>query len=416
MYATPFPPESGFRMRPFGTAQAPIVGIDCRYVGARPSGIGEVVQALIDHAPGLAPDLRFLLLKHPSAPDRLSDAENVEEVVVPHTANSVATMWFLSRVVDLSRLALFHAPSNIMPAGLQVPCIATVHDIMWITQPELCQPKLWRPAEAWFYRHGIMRALNRAELIATVSQATSSAIGSFAPETRSRLRVTMSGVSSDFRPRKAPTDVLRRLGLSSSRRYVLTVGQNAPYKNHAGALAAFASAFGTREDIDFVLVQRRTQGVDQLRGQAEALGLGARVHFLSALTRDELVMLYGSAVALLHPSICEGFGNPLAEAMACGCPVVTSDRSAMPEVTAGAALLVDPYDVRAIAAALRRVVDDPELAADLSARGIARAKDLSWTAFAEANVGLYRETIRQRAVGARRVRDTNELARLSPAG
>lgn len=392
-----------------------MVGIDCRYVGGRPSGIGEVVQALIEHAPGLAPDLRFLLLKHPSAPARLSDAENVEEVVVPHTANSLATMWFLPRVVDLSRLALFHAPSNILPAGLQMPCIATVHDIMWITQPELCRPKLWRPAEAWFYRHGIMRALNQAELIATVSRATSTAISSFAPETKSRLRVTPSGVSPDFSPCKAPPGVLQALGLSPSRRYVLTVGQNAPYKNHTGAVAAFAAAFGARKDIDLVLVQRRTQGVDQLKRQAEALGLGTRVHFLTALGRDELVMLYGSAAALLHPSICEGFGNPLAEAMACGCPVVTSDRSAMPEVTAGAALLVDPNDVRAIATALRRVVDDAGLAANLSARGIARAKELSWLAFAEANVALYRETICKRVMGAD-MRVINELAGLSPVG
>ncbi|MEO0057100.1 MAG: hypothetical protein RIT17_537, partial [Pseudomonadota bacterium] len=92
--------------------------------------------------------------------------------------------------------------------------------------------------------------------------------------------------------------------------------------------------------------------------------------------------------ALLHPSFIEGFGNPLAEAMACGCPVVTSNVSAMPEVVDGAALLADPHDPGAIAAALKQAVDDAVLAADLRARGLKRAAELDWRGFAAANLAL----------------------------
>jgi glycosyltransferase involved in cell wall biosynthesis len=372
---------------------APIVAIDCRYIGPRPSGIGEVVQALVDHAPVLAPDLRFLFLKQPGAPARLSEASNVEEVVVRAPANGPTTMWLLPQAVDLSRISLFHATFNIMPAGLKMPCVTTVHDIMWLAHPELCRPRFWRGGEAWFYRQGIRRALDKAAAIATVSEASRTAVAEFAPATATRVHVTRSGVSPDFRPRPASDAALTRMGLSPGRRYVLTVGQYAPYKNHEGALAGFAAAFADRQDIDLVLVQRLDQAADRLRRQAKALGIADRVHFLSGLTRDQLVTLYGGAGALLHPSFYEGFGNPLAEAMACGCPVVASDRSAMPEVTGGAALLADPTDHAAIGARLREVIEDGELAARLSASGIARAAELSWLGFAEDNVALYRRLL-----------------------
>jgi alpha-1,3-rhamnosyl/mannosyltransferase len=372
---------------------SPIIGIDCRYIGARPSGIGEVVQALVDHAPALAPDLRFLLLKHPAAPARLSHADNVEEVVVRAPANGPTTMWWLPLVVDLSPLSLFHATFNIMPAGLAMPCVTTIHDIMWAAHPELCRPRFWRAGETWFYRQGIMRALAKADAIAAVSEATRAAIARFAPHAAARVSVTVSGVSSDFRPSATPPAEPPLPNLPRGRRYVLTVGQYAPYKNHEGAIAGFAAAFAGREDVDLVLVQRLDQATDGLKMQARALGIEARVHFLSGVTRDQLVTLYHGAAALLHPSFYEGFGNPLAEAMACGCPIVTSDRSAMPEVTGGAALLANPHDPAAIGAQLRAVVDDPVLAADLAQRGLARAGELSWRRFAEANVAIYRETL-----------------------
>lgn len=369
--------------------------IDCRYLGPKPSGIGKVVQALVRYLPEMAPDLRFVLLRQAGEPERLSDAPNVREVVVAAKPNSPGTMWWLPQLVDLSGIDLFHATFNIMPAGLTMPCVTTLHDVMWLTNPELCNPRFSALLERAFYRHGIRRALRRSVALATVSQASGDAIVRAYPDAAGRIRVTLPGVSG-FCPVTPDPAVLTRLGLAPGKRYVLTVGQYAPYKNHEGALRAFAAAFPDRDDIDLVFVQRLHGSPPSLGRLAVELGVAERVRFLGRVDDDELAMLYSGAEALLHPSFCEGFGLPLAEAMACGCPVVTSNVSAMPEVVGKAALQADPHDPEVFARALRRVVAEPLLASKMRSEGLARAAELDWQAFAARNLAVYREVLGRR--------------------
>lgn len=371
------------------------VCIDCRYIGPRPSGIAEVVRGLIDHVPALAPDLRFLLLRNPAHGGCLSDAPNVVEQVVPQAANGPATMWWLSRVTDLSGVDLFHATFNTMPAGLPMPCVVTIHDIMRLTNPAWCRTGLRGAVERAFYGHGLRRAMRSASAIAAISGATAREIAAYHPPAADRVAVTLSGVSERFRPTDPDPTLLAALGLDPNRPFVLTVGQDAPYKNHPGALRAFAGAFGDQHDMDLVIVQRRGEGSHALDRLAQALGIAERVRFLPAVNADALVMLYGGARALLHPSFAEGFGNPIAEAMACGCPVVTSSTSAMPEVAGGAALLADPHDPASIARQLLVATRDPTQAQRLRDAGLARVRALSWRDFAIANVEIYRRVLAQ---------------------
>lgn len=373
------------------------IALDCRYLNPRPSGIGEVVAALVRHLPQLAPEYEFTFLRNAFREEPLSDAANVREVVVRSPANGPVTLLHLPLAVDLRGIDLFHAPANILPGGLAMPAITTVHDVMWLTHPKLCNSGLWGRIEQRFYGFGIARALARSALVATVSEASRAAIARIAPQAAPRVVVTRSGVAEDFRPLPPDPLALARIGVPAGRRYVLVVGQGAPYKNHEGALRAFALAFGAEQGMDLVLVRRRGNTGPALERLATALGLAGRVHFLPSVARADLVRLYSGAAMLLHPSFIEGFGNPLAEAMACGCPVVTSDCSAMPEVTGGAALLADPHDPGALAAALRRVADEPALVADLRARGLKRAAELDWRAFAAANLALYRRVLEDEA-------------------
>nr|WP_274602254.1 glycosyltransferase family 1 protein [Sphingomonas sp. CFBP 8760] len=333
------------------------------------------------------------MLRSPAHPGPLSTAPNVTERVVPQPANGPATMWWLSRVVDMRGIAVFHAPANIMPAGLHVPCVTTIHDIMWLTNPDWCRTGAQGMVDRLFYGHGIRRAMRSARAIITVSQASADAIIAHDPVAGARTHVALSGVSPRFRPIAPDWIALAALGLSPARRFVLTTGQYAPYKNHEGAIAGFAHAFRDRADIDLVIVQRAGRGSYRLQRLADQLGISDRLRLLTAVSEDILLSLYSAASVFLHPSLCEGFGNPVAEAMACGCPVVTSAVSAMPEVAGGAARLIDPHDPNAIAQALQAVVEDPQVTGAMRAAGLARAADLNWNTVATTTLGVYRQLL-----------------------
>ncbi len=388
-----------------GEGKLPTICIDCRYCNGRPSGIGELVHALIEHVPVLAPDLQFLLLRHPAHVGRLSDAPNVHETVVPYAPNGPLSQFWLPKLADLSAADVFHAPSNILPVGLPIPAVTTVHDMMWVTHPQWCSNRWSGHVERVFYRSGIAHALRNSFAIAAISMATREAIihhaeraiPDIAPDIAGRISITGPGVSGEFAPALRDDAALSRIGIAKHRRFVLTVGQYKPYKNHEGAIRMFAAAFGSMGDIDLVLVQRQGPGARRLAALARRLGIADRLHIMPALDRTTLIQLYSAAAALLHPSLCEGFGNPVAEAMACGCPVITSDRSAMPEVADGAARLIDPMDVAAGAAALRAVVGNSaaakNMAKGMAEAGIKRAKELRWSDFAAANIAIYRRVL-----------------------
>jgi glycosyltransferase involved in cell wall biosynthesis len=377
-----------------------MICIDCRYIRERPSGISWLVQGLVDHLPRLAPDLRFLLLKHPKAPGRLSEYGNVEERIVTQEANGPATLLYLPRVVDLRGVRLFHATFNILPAGLEMPSVVTLCDVMWIKHPAWARsPGVWGRVETLFYQQGIRQALRHATRIAAISQATKDEIGTLDPRAYERTRVTLLGVAPEFEPiegedGRAEIDRVRTKWVPGAERYVLTVGQYIGYKNHERVVRAFGRAFGDHPEIHLALVQRLGEGEKALRPIARELGIEHRIHFLAGLSLRELVALYNGAITLCHPSLYEGFGNPPVEALASGCPVVTSNRSSMPEVSAVAGILVNPEDIAEIAAALRRVAFEPGVREGMRARGLLRAKELTWEAFARQNLAVYREILR----------------------
>lgn len=370
----------------------PTVCIDCRYVGEKPSGIGTVVSALADCCPALAPAWTFLLLRHPTRRAPLSTSPNVREITLAAGSNGPASMWWLPRLVDLDGVDLFHAPANILPHGLSMPCVTTIHDTMWLTAPDLCNARPWGKIERLFYRHGMRRALERSHAIVTVSEATRSDVLELRPELMDGSFACLPAASTEFRPQPVCEQDLASLGLAN-RRFVLTVGQDAPYKNHDQALRAFAGAFADDPEMALVLLQRRGRGAQRLGGLARALGIKRQVLFLSGVTEARLRNLYCAALALLHPSLHEGFGMPLAEAMACGCAVITSDRSAMPEVAGGAALLVDPHNTDAIARALRSIAESSDIASDLRERGRRRALAFDRRSFAKGNLDVYRSVL-----------------------
>jgi glycosyltransferase involved in cell wall biosynthesis len=380
-----------------------LIAIDARYVRERPSGIGSMVAAIVERVPRLLPKQDFLLLTHPFARRPLSTASNVREIVVPAEANGPGTLFALPRLVDLSSVRLFHATFNILPRGLRMPSVATVHDIMWLTDPELCRsPGLWGKVETAFYQHGIRTAIRDATRLLSVSETTKGAIAALDPAAAERCVVVLHGLDAAFRPANTPeerdaVEASRRKHAPGAERYVLCVGQASRYKNHAGVLEAFLRAFPSDPAIHLVFVQRLGNAAEALLLRAREGGARDRVHVLPTLPFEDLLSLYRGALCLCHPSFVEGWGMPVSEALGTGCPVITSETSSMPEVAGGAALLVDPHDVESIADALRRTRDDEAMRRSMIERGLVRARAFDWDVHAQRTADVYERLVDRRA-------------------
>jgi len=272
----------------------------------------------------------------------------------------------------------------------------TIHDLMWLEQPELVEGRpLMRRIRQPYYWRGVTWALRHATRLIAVSQATRARMLALAPDCEPRVRVTYNAVDARFAPPESPAQAAAQAArvLGSAAPYYLVVGKNEPYKGHELAVKAFA--LSARDDELLVLIQRASGGRGLLQ-LAARLGVAARVKLLPAVGGDELLSLLQSARALLQPSLVEGFGIPVLEAMAAGCPVIASDTPALAEVMAGAGLQAAVGDERALATAITELRSRD--VSELRRRGLARAGQFSWQQTARETLAIYHEAA---LVGAR---------------
>jgi glycosyltransferase involved in cell wall biosynthesis len=177
--------------------------------------------------------------------------------------------------------------------------------------------------------------------------------------------------------------VKARYGIAENGRYLLYLGTLQPRKNLTRLVEAFACLQAPTANLQLVLAGKKGWLYDDLFARVASLGLGGRVVFPGYIADGDKAALISGAAALVYPSLYEGFGLPVLEAMACGTPVLTSNGSSLPEVAGDAALLVDPLDVEAIAAGMSRLMEDADLRCSLVARGYVQASKFSWARAAQ---------------------------------
>lgn len=256
--------------------------------------------------------------------------------------------------------------------------IVTVHDLHYLHfngSDDECRQEI--PAHRrFFYRVKMPHILRRSAAIIAVSETTKKDIIETFGISADKIHVVYNGYNPyRFYDSIDPMPVLERLGVAG-KKYFLFVGSILRHKNIVRLVQAFA-----RQDTSMSLViAGACKDPDYLEEVMNAsVGLGEeKVQYLKYVTDDDLPSLYSGAVTFILPSLHEGFGVPIIEAMACGTPVITSNISAMPEVAGNAALLVDPYSVESIAAAMQEIIDNPQRAKVLRAAGLERVKMFSW--------------------------------------
>ena len=299
--------------------------------------------------------------------------------------------WHATSLPDLVRRLdadVLHVPThNLLVARRVCPTVVTIHDVT-----EFHLRGHYDPLRM-LYRHFVVpRNARLADRIATVSEWVGRDIAATLGVSPGRIVVAPNGVDPTFRPvptAEAAASTRRECDVEPP--YLLYVGQiHMPNKNLVRLVQAFARARqrlpeGTR----LVLAGRDVAGGDQVRAAVAELSLGDVVRHLGYVPDGMLPSLYSGALAFCYPSLHEGFGLPVIEAMSCGTPVVTSDSTALAEVGRGAAILVDPLDVDAIAEAIRVAATEPERRDALRNAGLARAARYTWDATAKILAGTY---------------------------
>lgn len=280
----------------------------------------------------------------------------------------------LPRALRALRPDVFFSPWGAIPGASAAPVVATLHDLAFLSRPGSL------PLRHRLYWNRVARRLRRATAVIAVSEATRAAALVNLPLDGSRVHVVHEAAARAFRPAGAERveEARRRHALPGS--FALAVGAFEPRKNLGTAVAATGLLAGTLgAPLPFVVVSREAPGAVEGAPHARRLG---------PVPDDELAALMTAATAVLVPSLDEGFGLPLLEAMACGAPVVAARAGALPEVAGGAALLVEPTDLEGWVGALARVLAEPPVAERMRSAGLARAGAFSWEASARKTLAV----------------------------
>ncbi|MDW8404874.1 glycosyltransferase family 1 protein [Chloroflexus sp.] len=278
----------------------------------------------------------------------------------------------------LARPRVLFVPAHVVPL-LHPPTVVTIHDVGYRVFPEAHTAR--RRLELELTTRWSLRAARR---VIAVSQATKRDLVNWYGVHPDRITVAHLGLSATFAPPDDPqcvSAVRARYGLR--RPYLLYIGTVQPRKNLVRVIEALAVALAAGYDLDLVIAGKRGWLSEPIEQRARELGVADRVRFTGYVADADLPALLAGALAFVFPSLYEGFGIPVLEAMACGAPVITSTISSLPEVAGDAALLVDPLDTNAIAATIMRLHDHDDLRADLRRRGFARVRQFTWEACAQ---------------------------------
>jgi glycosyltransferase involved in cell wall biosynthesis len=369
------------------------IGIDFTPAISQSAGIARYTRDLVTALARLDTPDRFTLFsaERPTKDRGIPDAPNFDTRIVPLGNRNATILWQRLRAplpIELlaGNMRVFHGPDFILPPTLRARRVVTIHDLAFVTNPECAVPSL-----VSYLNAVVPRAVRAADRVIAVSRNTADDLAERLGVPRDKIDVIHLGISPAFTPQvDAAAVAALRSKYALERPFVLAVGTIEPRKNYELLIRAFAAARRDPAGPQRLVIAGKPGWLyEGVYNAVEELGLRESVTFLDYLPEGELPTLYHAAAAVAMPSIYEGFGIPVVEAMASGTPVVCSTGGSLPEVAGEAALLVPPTDESALAQALVQIVNDDALRATLRARGLERATLFNWDAAARAHLAVY---------------------------
>lgn len=369
------------------------IGLDARYASDHFPGIGRYIVSLAQALADLEHGHTLVLICGAGAASErysladLARAQNVELVQARSGPFSARQQYELPRLARRLGLDVLHSPYFIKPYfGLPCPSVVTIYDTLGWRYPHTLSRR-----GRLLYRLTMGLAIRSADAIITISESARAELARAYGLAPARVTVTPLAAEGRFQPQPpAAIEALRqRLGLD--RPYVLYLGSNKPHKNLERLVRAWeqAEAAGATGGAELLLAGHEDPRHPVIRRLVAEMGLDRQVRLMPNIPDADLPALYAGALFFAFPSYYEGFGLPPLEAMACGTAVLCASTSSLPEVVGDAALTVDPFSPRTIAAGLIQLLRDPALRSELSERGLRRSREFTWRRSALGTLRVY---------------------------
>lgn len=367
--------------------------LDTRSLAGKSTGVGRYVTNLIREIINIEPpDLSFSALCLPE--DNLP--KGIERHVLKGMLSRVGPMNPLQRVIcpqliRYNEYDLYHYLYFDVPRVFSRPIVATCYDIEPLRHPELFSVKIY-----WYYKI-FARILRHVDLVIVISENTRRDLIDLIGISPERIRVIHLGVDSSFYP------VNNSLIMGKMRneylipdRYILYLGNTMPHKNLLRLIAAMELVHQHEPNVSLLLAGRKDKYRPIIEKAIEKAKLGSVVRFLGFIKEEHLPILISGAQVFVYPSLYEGFGLPVLEAMACGTPVVASNISPIKEIVEDGGVLIDPENIKDIAEGILGLLRNPSLAKHIADMGQKRSRQFSWRRCAEQHIDIYREVLMRR--------------------
>jgi glycosyltransferase involved in cell wall biosynthesis len=363
------------------------IALDLRRIGNR--GIGRYMQCLVEAVLAHKSGHEFLLILPPDAQELISvNGSGAQKISSSLKYYSVREQFELPRILRAQKIDLLHSPHFMMPLWSPCPAVVTIHDVIYLA----CKEDLPSWAGRLYYRRMMAASTRRAQKIITCSEFSRDDIVRWLQVDPARIEVIYPGVSPVFQPETDQQEiatVLSRYRIALP--YILYAGIYKPRKNHAGLLRAFREFLSAGVEAQLVIAGPMDNGEAILKNLAQELGIANHVVLTGPVDDSELKVLYSAARVYACPSLYEGFGFTVLEAMACGAPVVCSPRTSLPEVAGEPAMYADPVDPEKFAEALARVFSDDQLRAELILKGRKHCERFNWARTAAQTIAIYEQ-------------------------
>ncbi len=369
------------------------IAIDARK--ALDFGIGTYIRMLIKHLALLDKSNRYYLITDSSQDNKIFG--DLPENFILHPVNvkpySFKELTLFSVTLKQLGADLYHATHYSTPLFIFTKFVVTIHDIIHLLFPHFLPSQV-----AYYYaRFIIQRNITRSDRVIAVSATTKQDLITHMNCNQDKIRVIYNGVEDIFFKEYSTEESHRWLEtLGIKRPYILFVGNAKPHKNVDMILRAYAQALSIMNfEESMVLVGGFEQSLPRIKALSKALGIEERINVVGYVASEALPHIYRKATLLFYPSLYEGFGLPLLEAMACGTPVITSNLSALRELGEGVAKLVNPLDISEMARALVELLGNLNLRVQMSKEGKERALEFKWEKVASKTLNLYKEVLNE---------------------